>query len=147
MAVSKRKRVSIGPRTTVDEDPPLSAAQRRADERHLKDTEDRTRYLLVSLTVPGLSLYYRVEEDAWSFDDPTEATLFKRRIAARAVKDLLRPGVHIVPCKVDEDGALVLSSLAAHRVRGRPLATVPSWRRKRKAGRGRASARAAQHVP
>jgi hypothetical protein len=134
MAVSKRKRVSTRPRTAVDEDPPLSAAQRRADERHLKDTEDRTRYLLVSLTVPGLSLYYRVQDDAWSFDDPTQATLFKRRPAARAVKALLRPGVHIVPCKVDEDGALVLSSLAAHRVRGRRLATVPSWRRKRKAG-------------
>jgi hypothetical protein len=134
MALSKRKRVSIGSRTAVDVDRPLSAAQRRADERHLKDTEDRTRYLLVSLTVPGLSLYYRVQDDAWSFDDPTQATLFKRRPAARAVKALLRPGVHIVPCKVDEDGALVLGSLAAHRVRGRRLATVPSWRRKRKAG-------------
>jgi hypothetical protein len=98
---------------------------------HLKDTEDRTRYLLVSLTVPGLSLYYRVQDDAWSFDDPMQATLFKRRPAAKAIQALLRRGVHIVPCKVDEDGVLVLSLLAARTVRGRRLATVPSWRRKK----------------
>jgi len=120
----------------TEEDLPLTAAQRRADARHLKDTEDRTRYLLVSLTVPGLSLYYRVHDDAWSFDDPTQATLFKRRPAAKAIQALLRDGVHIVPCKVDEDGALVLSSLAARTVRGRRLATVPSWRRKKHTRRG-----------
>jgi hypothetical protein len=61
----------------------------------------------VSLTVPGLSLYYRVQDDAWSFDDPMQATLFKRRPAAKVIQALLRPGVHIVPCKVDEDGVLV----------------------------------------
>lgn len=130
MATQKGKRATIGRRPVEDKDPPLTAAQRRADERHLKDTEDRTRYLLVSLTVPGLSLYYRLQDDVWSFDDPMQATLFKRRPAAKAIQALLRPGVHIVPCKVDEDGVLVLSSLAARRLRGRRLATVPSWRRK-----------------
>lgn len=130
MAVSQRKRATKGLLPAAEEDPPLTAAQRRADARHLKDTEDRTRYLLVSLTVPGLSLYYRVQDDAWSFDDPAKATLFKRRPAAKAIQALLRRGVHIVPCKVDEDGVLVLSSLAARTVRGRRLATVPSWRRK-----------------
>ena len=129
----KRKRATSRKRTVVDGEPPPTAAQRRADERHLKDTEDRTRYLLVSLTVPGLSLYYRVQDDAWSFDDPMQATLFKRRPAAKAIQALLREGVHIVPCKVDEDGVLVLSSLATRTVRGRRLATVPSWRRKRSA--------------
>jgi hypothetical protein len=137
MAVSKRKRITKSPRLDAEEDLPLTTAERRADARHLKDTEDRTRYLLVSLTVPGLSLYYRVQDDAWSFDDPMQATLFKRRPAAKAIQALLREGVHIVPCKVDEDGVLVLSSLAAATVRGRRLTTVPSWRRKwgsRKAG-------------
>lgn len=136
MAVSKQKPVTKKRQKGTDEDLPLTAAQRRADARHLKDTEDRTRYLLVSLTVPGLSLYYRVQDDAWSFDDPTQATLFKRRPAAKAIQALLRDGVHIVPCKVDEDGALVLSSLAAHTVRGRRLATVPAWRRKKRTRRG-----------
>lgn len=132
MAVQKRKRAAKSPRPEVDEEPQLTAAQRRADARHLKDTENRTRYLLVSLTVPGLSLYYRVQDDAWSFDDPLPATLFKRRPAAKAIQALLRNGVHIVPCKVDEDGALLLSSLATCTVRGRRLATVPSWRRKKR---------------
>ena len=132
MALSRQKRVTKKLRMGAEEDLPLTAAQRRADARHMKDTEDRTRYLLVSLTVPGLSLYYRVQDDAWSFDDPTQATLFKRRPAAKAIQALLRDGVHIVPCKVDEDGVLVLSSLAARTVRGRRLATVPSWRRKKR---------------
>ena len=132
MAVPKRKRVTKRPHPEAEGDLPLTAAQRRSDARHLKDTEDRTRYLLVSLTVPGLSLYYRIQDDAWSFDDPMGATLFKRRPAAKAVQALLRRGVHIVKCKVDEDGVLVLSSLAACTVRGRRLATVPSWRRKRR---------------
>jgi basic membrane lipoprotein Med (substrate-binding protein (PBP1-ABC) superfamily) len=61
------------------------------------------------------------------FDDPMRATLFKRRPAAKAIQALLRRGVHIVKCKVDEAGVLVLSSLAARTVRGRRLATVPSW--------------------
>ena len=131
MVVAKRKRVTKRPRAGAEDDLPLTAAQRRADARHLRDTEDRTRYLLVSLTVPGLSLYYRIQDDAWSFDDPVQATLFKRRPAARAIQALLRQGVHIVKCKVDEDGVLVLSSLAAFTVRGRRLTTVPSWRRKK----------------
>jgi len=132
MATIKSKVRVKTERPDEDEDPPLSAAEQRAFARHLKDTEDRTRYLLVSLTVPGFSLYYRVQDDAWSFDDPLQATLFKRRPAAKAIQALLRQGVHIVPCKVDEDGVLVLSSLATHTVRGRRLATVPSWRRKKK---------------
>ena len=131
MAAAKRKRVTKRPRAGAEEDLPLTAAQRRADARHLKDTEDRTRYLLVSLTVPGLSLYYRIQDDAWSFDDPVQATLFKRRPAARAIQALLRQGVRIVKCKVDDDGVLVLSSLAACTVRGRRLTMVPSWRRKK----------------
>ena len=104
----KRKQAPQTQRPGDDEDPPLTPAQRRALERHVKDVEDRTRYLLVSATLPGISLYYMVQDDSWSFDDPTAATLFKRRPAARAIQALLRPGVYVVPCQVDDRGRLVL---------------------------------------
>ena len=137
MATLKRKRSAkpstASRRAAVDEETPLTAAERRALARHIKDTEDRSRYVLVSVTLPGFSLYYRVQDDAWSFDDPSQATLFKRRTAAKAIQALLRPGVHIVPCKVDEDGLLVLSSLAHRKIGRTRLAVLPSWRRKKTA--------------
>ena len=94
--------------------------------------EDRTRYLLVSATLPGISLYYLVQEDSWVFDDPTTATLFKRRASAKAIQALLRPGVFVVPCEVDDRGRLVLSSIAGRKVGKLRLAVLPSWRRKAK---------------
>ena len=137
MATLKRKRSAkpstASRRAAVDEETPLTAAERRALARHIKDTEDRSRYVLVSVTLPGFSLYYRLQDDAWSFDDPSQATLFKRRTAAKAIQTLLRPGVHIVPCKVDEDGLLVLSSLAHRKIGRTRLAVLPSWRRKKTA--------------
>jgi hypothetical protein len=137
MATLKRKRSAkpsaTARRPSVDDETPLTAAERRALARHIKDTEDRSRYVLVSVTLPGFSLYYRVQDDAWSFDDPSQATLFKRRTAAKAIQALLRPGVHIVPCKVDEDGQLVLSSLAHRKIGRTRLAVLPSWRRKKTA--------------
>jgi hypothetical protein len=144
MATLKRKRpgrvAALTRRPAAEEDEPLTAAERRALARHLKDTEDRSRFVLVSVSLPGFSLYYRVQDDAWSFDDPSQATLFKRRAAAQAIKALLRPGVHIVPCRVDEDGRLVSSSVAQRKIGRTRLAVLPSWRRKpaaRRAGRKR----------
>jgi hypothetical protein len=135
MATPKRKRSAGQPAATrrpaAEEEVPLTATELRALARHLKDTEDRSRFVLVSVTLPGFSLYYRVHDDAWSFDDPSQATLFKRRTAARAIQALLRPGAHIVPCKVDEDGRLVLSSLAHRKIGRTRLAVLPSWRRKK----------------
>ena len=135
MATAKRKQAPQSQGPGDDEDPPLTPAQRRALERHVKDVEDRTRYLLVSATLPGISLYYMVQDDAWSFDDPTTATLFKRRPAARAIKALLRPGVYVVPCEIDDRGRLVLSSIADRKVGKVRLAVQPSWRKKKRAGR------------
>jgi hypothetical protein len=135
MIRAKRKHSAKVRPAIDDDDPPLTAAERRALDRHVKDTEDRTRYLLVSVTLPGFSLYYRVHDDAWSFDDPSQATLFKRRAAAKAIQALLRPGVHIVPCKVDDDGGLELSSLTTRRIGRTRLAVLPSWRRKKTARR------------
>lgn len=130
-AVKKRKQATLPQSAGGDEDPPLTLVQRRALERHVKDMEDRTRYLLVSATLPGISLYYMVQEDSWSFDDPTTATLFKRRASAKAIQALLRPGVFVVPCKVDDRGRLVLSSIADRKVGKVRLAVQPSWKKKR----------------
>jgi len=135
MAISKRRQAPRTQSPGDDEDPPLTPAQRRALERHVKDVEDRTRYLLVSATLPGISLYYMVQDDSWSFDDPTVATLFKRRPAARAIQALLRPGVFVVPCDVDDRGRLVLDSIADRKVGKIRLAIQPSWKKKRAARR------------
>jgi hypothetical protein len=129
-AVRKRKQAPLPQRAGDDEDPPLTPAQRRALARHVKDMEDRTRYLLVSATLPGISLYYLVQEDSWSFDDPTSATLFKRRASARAIQALLRPGVFVVPCKVDDRGRLVLNSIVGRKVGKVRLAVQPSWKKR-----------------
>jgi len=134
-AVKKRKQALLSQGAGDDEDPPLTAAQRRALARHVKDMEDRTRYLLVSATLPEISLYYMVQDDSWSFDDPTTATLFKRRASAQAIQTLLRPGVFVVPCKVDDRGRLVLNSIAGRKVGKVRLAVQPSWKKKRAARR------------
>ena len=132
-AVKKRKQAPLSQGAGDDEDPPLTPAQRRALARHVKDMEDRTRYLLVSATLPGISLYYMVQEDSWSFDDPTTATLFKRRASAKAIQTLLRPGVFVVPCEVDDGGRLVLNSIAGRKVGKVRLAVQPAWKKKRAA--------------
>jgi hypothetical protein len=51
---------------------------------------------------------------------------------AKAICELLRPGVHVVPCNVDARGRLVLSSIAGRKVGKLRLAVLPSWRRKTK---------------
>ena len=130
-AVTRRKQGSLSQRAGDDEDPPLTPAQQRALARHVKDMEDRTRYLLVSATLPGISLYYMAQDDSWSFDDPTTATLFKRRASAKAIQALLRPGVFVVPCEVDDRGRLVLNSIAGRKVGKVQLAVQPSWKKKR----------------
>ena len=130
---AKRKTVKKTRRASqADENPPLNAAERRELDRRIKDADDPRRYLLVSATLPWFSLYYEIQEDAWLIDDPSRATLFKRREAARAICELLRPGVRVVPCTVDARGRLVLSSIAGRKVGKLRLAVLPSWRRKKK---------------
>jgi hypothetical protein len=130
---AKRKTVKKTRRSSkADGDPPLSAAERRELDRRIKDADDPRRYLLVSATLPWFSLYYEIQQDAWLIDDPSRATLFKRREAAKAICELLRPGVRVVPCTVDARGRLVLSSIAGRKVGKLRLAVLPSWRRKTK---------------
>jgi hypothetical protein len=111
--------------------PPLTAAERRELARRIQDADDPRRYLLVSATLPWFSLYYEIQEDAWLIDDPARATLFKRRAAALAIRDLMKPGVFVVPCTVDARGKLVLSSIAGRKVGKLRLAVLPEWRKKK----------------
>ena len=79
----------------------------------MKDLDDRTRYLLVSVFGPRFVLYYNVSEDTYGMSEPAHATVFKRRAAAVAVRKMLGGGVQIVQCDVDGHGQLVLNSLPA----------------------------------
>jgi len=125
------KRKTTGKRAgaagTADETE-LTAAERRTLDREIKDLGDPVRYLLASGLVPGFTLYYVLSDDTWILNDPRGATLFKRRAAAKCIKDLLRPGVAVVPCKVDRHGQLVLKSLAGRKVGRSPLVLRPTWR-------------------
>jgi hypothetical protein len=131
MAAKRRKTTAARRTRPRDDVPPLTAAERRELERRIRDADDTRRYLLVSATLPWFSLYYEIQEDAWLIDDPARATLFKRRAAAQAIRDLLKPSVFVVPCTVDVRGKLVLSSIAGRRVGKLRLAVLPEWRRKK----------------
>lgn len=106
----------------------LTAAERRELDRQIEDLDDPVRYLLASGLVPGFTLYYVLADDTYILNDPRGATLFKRREAAARIKDLLRPGVAVVPCKVDRHGQLVLKSLAGRKAGRSPLVLRPTWR-------------------
>jgi len=127
-AVTKRRRAA-----SRASDPALTAAEKRELDRQIKDLDDPTRYLLVSSLVPGFSLYYMVADDAYVLNDPRGATLFKRRAAAAKIRELLRPGVFVVPCKVDRHGHVVLKSLAGRKAGRAPLVLRPAWREGKRA--------------
>jgi hypothetical protein len=131
MAATRKKTTAARATRRVDDNPPLTAAERRELERRIKDADDPRRYLLVSATLPWFSLYYEIQEDAWLIDDPRRATLFKRRAAATAIRELMKPGVFVVPCTVDARGKLVLSSIAGRKVGKLRLAVLPEWRKKK----------------
>lgn len=127
-AVTKRRRAA-----SRAGDPALTAAEKRELDRQMKDLDDPTRYLLVSSLVPGFSLYYMVADDAYVLNDPRGATLFKRRAAAAKIRELLRPGVFVVPCRVDRHGHVVLASLAGRKAGRAPLVLRPAWREGKRA--------------
>jgi hypothetical protein len=84
-------------REDLDEEP-LSRAQVRELRRRAADLDDPTRYLLVSRFGRRFELYYNVSDDVYAMNNPRGATLFKRRKAALAVKDLLGPGIQVIRC-------------------------------------------------
>ena len=99
--VPRRRRVADGRHAEPDEaaDWPLTAAQTREIKRRVADLDDPIRYLLVSRVGPRFSLYYNVSDDLYAMNDPTGATLFKRRKAAESVKRTLGRGVDILECQ------------------------------------------------
>ncbi len=89
----------------------MTRAEVRELERRVKDLEDRTRYLLVSQIGTKVVLYYNVSEDTYSWDDPKDATLFKRREAALKIQSMLGTKIKIVKCRVNKRGQLVSKSV------------------------------------
>ena len=109
-----------------EEPPPLTRSQVRELKRRVRDVEDRTRYLLVSVFTEKHALYYDVSDDVFAMDAPSSGTLFKRRSAALAIQTLLRSHVEIVRCRVNRRGLLIRGSVPRLRL---------SWRRKLRRGR------------
>jgi len=109
---SRQQRPAVESVVDPDEDvAPLTRAQIRELDRRVKDSRDRTRYLLVSALTRRFVLYYNVSEDCYGQNDPRYATLFKRRAAAEAVGQQLGDRVQVVRCRVNNRGQLVLASL------------------------------------
>ncbi len=102
-------------------DAELTRAQVRELQRRVADHEDATRYLLVSQITPRFALYYNVSDDVFVMNDPTGATLFKRRAAAVAVKKLLRAGIRLVPCQSKREGGARVPILRSIRRRRRRI--------------------------
>ena len=110
-----RKPTSRGgraPSKAVDDVPEMSRDEVRELERRVQDLENRERYLLISQIGSSVVLYYNVSEDTYSWDDPTDATLFKRKAAALKIKSLLGAGIKLVECVVNKRGQLVKKSIA-----------------------------------
>jgi hypothetical protein len=111
----------------LDEPPPLTRAQVREITRRVRDLDDRTRYLIVSVFTAKHALYYDVSDDVFAMNAPASGTLFKRRSAALAIQRLLCSHVEIIQCRVNRRGRLIKRSLP--RLRSASLPT----RRRRKA--------------
>ncbi len=97
----------------------LTPAQVRELRRRMADLDDATRYILVSPMGPRLALYYNVSEDVYVMNDPTGATLFKRRNAAVAIKKLLGGWIRVVRCASKRDSGVRVPVLSTTRGRRR----------------------------
>ena len=100
-------------RTISDDDPPLSEAQIRELRRRLADLKDPMRYLIVAEMGPRFALYYNVADDLYAMNDPAQATLFKRRAAALAVRRLLGRGTRVIQCMTRQRKGLRVPVLPA----------------------------------
>jgi hypothetical protein len=108
-----------GRQAEPDDLPPLTTRQIQEIERRVRDSNDRTRYLLASVMTPRFILYYDLSDDSYIMNEPAHATLFKRRPAAAAIQNLLGSRIRIVKCRVGRSGNLVLGSLPAPFLRRR----------------------------
>jgi len=110
--IARSRRPKVG-RSVPDDDTALSKAQVRELRRRLADLKDPVRYLIVSGIAPGFVLYYNVADDVYAMNDPSHATLFKRRKAAGAVKQLLGRGTRIIRCTTRRRNGLRVPVLPA----------------------------------
>ena len=67
----------------------LNRSQIRQLERHVRDTKDRTRDLLVGVFTTRFALYDDESRDVYAMNHAAAATLFKCRSAAKAIRQLL----------------------------------------------------------
>lgn len=88
------------------DDEPLTQAQVRELRRRAADLDSPIRYLLVSQFGRRFALYYNVSDDVYAMNDPRSGTLFKRRKAALAVKQLLGPGIQVLRCTTKRENGL-----------------------------------------
>jgi hypothetical protein len=102
----KYKKRRRGEPEVADDDPPLSAAWRKEISRRIKESDDPTRYVIVSGFSRRMLLYYDASNDRFPGNDVSRATLFKRHSVACAVAEVL--GAHHVLMKVrlKKDGSI-----------------------------------------
>lgn len=116
-----RTKYRVGSHVALQQDsaepPPLTRTQIRELNRRVRDSMDRTRYLLATALTMGHALFYNVSDDVFAMDDPTQGTLFKRREVAMAVKALLTGRAEILQCRVTSRGRLILRSVPMVRPR------------------------------
>lgn len=110
------------------EDSELSPAQVRELERRIEDLNCRTRYLIVSVLDSDFVLYYNVSEDTYGWNDPSHATLFKRRRAAQTVLQLVGDKDIVVECCVNKRGQLIKKSVMLPHGNGHAAASKRSKR-------------------
>ena len=94
-----------------DDVAPLTRSQVRQLQRQIRDLDDRTRFLLVSVFTSKFVLYYDVSQDTYVMNNASLGTLFKRRAAAEAIRLLVSPNVEVARCRVNQRNGLVKSSL------------------------------------
>jgi hypothetical protein len=109
--VPKRKGRPVAKSPITDtEEPRLSAAWIREIERRVKDSSDPTRYVIVSVLLPGprrrWELFYDISDDMWAMDIQ-DATLFKRRRTARVVADLLGDRYEVIEVRVGKNRKVI----------------------------------------
>ena len=118
---------------SFSEEPELSRAEARELERRVSDLNDRTRYMIVSVLDANFVLYYNVSEDTYGWNDPSHATLFKRRKAAQIILELVGDKDTLIACEVNKRGQLIKKTVSLPRSRGRAKST-PKTSKKRSKG-------------
>ena len=98
-ARSKRGKTDLG-------DEPLSPAFVRELKRRIRESDDPTRYLIVSAFTDRFVLYYNVSSDHYVYKDPSLGTLFKQRGHAVAVAKTLGKHIQIIKVRLSKGGGI-----------------------------------------